>query len=607
MKFASGVILCCLFFYTAFSQQIYHVSTSGNDLNKGSIKKPLKTINAAALLAHPGDTITVHQGIYRERISPPRGGLSNKRITYKAAYGERVYIKGSEVIKGWIKIKNDSWMVKIPNTFFGNYNPFKDTIHGDWFWDKGRRHHPGAVYLNGEWLWEAPSLDSIFEPATKHTYWFSSVDQDSTTIWAQFKQANPNTELVEINVRQTIFYPEKSGIDYITVSGFDMSQAATPWAPPTAEQIGLIGTHWSKGWIIENNKISYSRCVGITLGKYGDEFDNVDASASAYNATIERALKNGWNENTVGHHIVQNNEIYCCEQAGIVGSLGAIFSTITGNSVHDIWTQQLFDGAEMAGIKIHAAIDCEINNNHIYNNGRGLWLDWMAQGTSVKSNFLHGNQEYDIYLEVDHGPILIENNILLSPISQRIWSQGVAYIHNIIGGNIEIRPLDRRQTPFLVPHSTELGGLHNNPSNDIRFYNNIFTGNCKLNVYDTIKPMWMSGNVFLNGAISCVQEEQALILSNFNPDINIIERNNKFYLNLKLDKAWATSQNRHVITSKILDTVSIARAAFEYPDRNSIKIDKDYFNSARNEQNPFPGPIELIDSIKNEYKVWPIK
>ena len=39
-------------------------------------------------------------------------------------------------------------------------------------------------------------------------------------------------------------------------------------------EIGLIGAHWSKGWIIENNVIRYSTCVGVTLGKYGDQWDN---------------------------------------------------------------------------------------------------------------------------------------------------------------------------------------------------------------------------------------------------------------------------------------------------------------------------------------------
>ena len=69
---------------------------------------------------------------------------------------------------------------------------------------------------------------------------------------------NPNEQLVEINVRRTVFYPDQPGRNYITVRGFIMRHAATPWAPPTSEQVGLIGTHWSKGWIIENNVISHS-------------------------------------------------------------------------------------------------------------------------------------------------------------------------------------------------------------------------------------------------------------------------------------------------------------------------------------------------------------
>src|ERR1035438_4581979 len=52
----------------------YHVSPQGNDANDGSGSRMLKTISAAALRAQPGDVITVHGGVYRERINPPRGG-----------------------------------------------------------------------------------------------------------------------------------------------------------------------------------------------------------------------------------------------------------------------------------------------------------------------------------------------------------------------------------------------------------------------------------------------------------------------------------------------------------------------------------------------------
>lgn len=89
--------------------------------------------------------------------------------------------------------------------------------------------------------------------------------------------------------------------------------------------------------------------------------------------------------------MVRDNEISHCEQAGIVGSLGCSFSRVTGNTIHDIHAVDLFGGAEMAGIKFHGAIDCEISHNHIYNTFRSLWLDWMTQGTRVSGNLCHDN------------------------------------------------------------------------------------------------------------------------------------------------------------------------------------------------------------------------
>src|SRR5213083_1057382 len=92
----------------------YHVSVNGNDANDGSVAKPFKTIMAAANKAMPGDVITVHAGIYREQVTPPRGGNSDKeRIVYRAVPGEKVMIKGSEVVKGWQLQHHDTWMVKL--------------------------------------------------------------------------------------------------------------------------------------------------------------------------------------------------------------------------------------------------------------------------------------------------------------------------------------------------------------------------------------------------------------------------------------------------------------------------------------------------------------
>ena len=353
----------------------YHVSPQGSDSNDGSRSRPLRTISAAAALAQAGDTITVHRGICRERIRPPRGGTSDtQRITYQAASGEEAVITGAEEIAGWKQVADDVWKVTIPNSFFGSFNPYSDLIHGDWFNPKGRNHHTGAVYRHGDWLIEAATRDEVFQPAGATALWFGEADADSTTLWAQFPQSDPNDGHTEINVRQTVFYPEKPGIDYLTVRGFALRQAATPWAPPTAEQIGLIGTHWSKGWIIENNAVSYSICSGIALGKYGDQWDNTSQnSAEGYVKTIERAEQNGWSKENIGHHIVRGNTVSHCEQAGIVGSLGPVFCLVTHNTIHDIHVRQLFTGAEMAGIKFHAAIDTQISHNYIHHTCLGLW------------------------------------------------------------------------------------------------------------------------------------------------------------------------------------------------------------------------------------------
>jgi hypothetical protein len=53
-----------------------HVAVSGKDDNPGTKDAPLRTIQRAADLAQPGDTITVHAGTYRERVNPP--GVSDK-------------------------------------------------------------------------------------------------------------------------------------------------------------------------------------------------------------------------------------------------------------------------------------------------------------------------------------------------------------------------------------------------------------------------------------------------------------------------------------------------------------------------------------------------
>lgn len=751
---------------TTVSAAEFHVSLTGSDQQSGAPNAPLRTIQRAADLAQPGDVITVHAGTYRERITPPRGGISNaRRIVYQAAAGETVAIKGSEVVTNWVRVSGAVWKTTLPNSFFGAFNPYLDLIRGDWFTPKGREHHTGAVYLNGDWLIEAAKLQEVLNATTnppvglapgEQSYllnvawirpgdspgeaervtaarfaaqqgiqtaacseggecigwieagdwvryervdfgertdqleiraasateggnielrldkpdgellgtclvtntgdwqawssfntqikpvagiknlclvfkarksaplnaplWFSQVDPTNTTIWAQFRDLNPNEQLVEINVRQTVFYPAQPGVNFLTVRGFALRHAATPWAPPTAEQIGLIGTHWSKGWIIESNTVSHSICSGIALGKYGDAWDNTSAdTAEGYVLTIHRALTNGWNQATIGHHVVRHNAISHCEQAGIVGSLGAAFSAVSGNDIHDIHVRRLFSGAEMAGIKFHAAIDTVIGGNHIHRTCRGLWLDWMAQGTRVSGNLFHENASEDLFVEVDHGPFVVDNNLFLSATSLLDMSEGGAYAHNLFAGRIVSRPEPNRATPFHPAHTTALAGLAKIKGGDDRFYNNLFVGpggdatnqtpraaGFGLWVYDERElPLQTGGNVYFRGARPYAKETNLVAQAAVDTRIELAQAGETVTLQLNLGGA-APATNTALVTTERLGKALIPGLGYENSDGSPLRIDTDYFGQPRDPLSPTAGPFERPGVGLLALEVWPM-
>ena len=104
-------------------------------------------------------------------------------------------------------------------------------------------------------------------------------------------------------------------------------------------------------------------------------------------------------------------------------------------------------------------------------------------------NLLHDNQKpefakqlkggmmsQDIFVEVGHGPTLIDNNILLSDVTLRLATEGVAMVHNLICGALTSvgGGTTTRYTPYHIAHRTEVMGFMTILHGDDRFYNNIF-------------------------------------------------------------------------------------------------------------------------------------
>ena len=492
----------------------------------------------------------------------------------------------------------------------------------------GREHHTGEVFLNNKSLYEKETLDKVLNSVPHEnskdkegsTYtWYCENNGVNTTIWANFHKYDPNKELTEISVRRTCFYPEQPGINYLTIQGFEISQAATQWGAPTAEQIGMIATHWNKGWIIENNKISNSKCSGITLGKERKTGHNVWLNDTSIDGSLHyievtfNAIRNGWSKENIGLHIVRNNVISHCEQTGICGSMGSAFSLIENNHIHDIWVKRQFTGAEIGGIKFHAAVDTRIIHNRIHNAGRALWLDWMTQGTRVSGNLFYDNDLEDIFLEVNHGPFLVDNNIFASYRSILEQSQGGAYVHNLIAGDIYRYVEHGRYTPYFLPHSTEVAGLSIIPGGDDRYINNLFATVLPENATEskrkygladyneTVYPMMVDGNVYYNRALPFDGEKNKVVLSDFIPDVKIEEAADGVYLSFSVKGLEGLKTSR--VNTERLGKAKLPKQGYEQPDGTPIDINIDYLGNVRGNQ-PKPGPFESIKDGRVRIKVW---
>lgn len=643
----------------------YHVAKTGSDTADGSRQNPFKTISRAAQIAETSDKVIVHEGVYREWVKPAHSSYSNiDRITYEAAEGEKVVIKGSEQIDNWEEFEGSVWKTVIPNIVFGDYNPYREILSGDWLiHPTDRVAHAGDVYLNGKSFYEAASLEEVKNPTRRETgynppwthraeklldpdfsiyQWYAEVNEKTTTIYANFHGFDPNSELVEINVRKCCFYPEKTGMNYITVRGFEMAQAATPWAPPTADQPGLLGTNWSRGWIVENNIIHDSKCSAISIGKEASTGHNLCTRSQrkpGYQYQMEavfRALQIGWSKEKIGSHIIRNNTLYDCGQTGIVGHMGGVFSEIYNNHIYNIGVKHEYFGYEIAGIKLHAAIDVKIRNNRIHNCTLGTWLDWQAQGVRVSQNLFYNNDR-DFFIEVTHGPYLVDNNIFASEYSFDNVAQGGAYVNNLCCGSMRrIKTLDR-STPYHFPHTTQVAGTAVVYSGDDRLYNNIFVGgmdisaeesysgtagydNCPASYEEYIdrikaggvgdlekfkkveQPVYIDGNIYLNGSMAYKAEKHNYVQPSYNPDVKIIEEGKEVYLEMDLTQEIADFKTK-VLSTETLGTVRIVDAIFDDPDGKFIVLDKDYSGKQRKELTA-AGPLESLAVGHNRIRVW---
>ena len=657
---------------------IFYVDANAGRGGNGSKVMPFKRIGEAAAAARAGDEVLVMPGVYREYVDPRFGGSKDARIVYRSAEPLGAEITGAELLTGWEPYEGTVWTASVDSSIFGDYDPYTTFVYGDWYF-AGKSKHTGAVYLNDRALYEAASIDECvkgersvysWEPEYSVYKWYAERQGSRTVFYCNFQDKDPNREKVEINVRRRCFMPSHKGVGYITVSGFRISKAATTWAPPAAYQDGMIGPHWSKGWIIEDCDISNSKCAGISVGKYYDPdndhyFTNkhVKSATQMERDAVCRGQYHGWLKEKVGSHIIRRNNIHHCEQGGIIGRMGGVFSVIEDNHIHHINNMMELGGAEIAGIKMHAAIDVTMRRNHIHHCTMGIWCDWEAQGTRLSQNLLHDNQRpgfakplpggmmsQDIFVEVSHGPTIIDNNILLSEASLRMPSEGIAVVHNLICGaftsidagcdNVVEGRLRQRYTPYHMPHRTEVMGFMTILHGDDRIYNNIFVqrqskeghddrdnhevGTRVFDAFPTYDewivnfdmdsdtpdmgkldkfhhrylPVWCAGNVYLNGA-KAWKNETANLVDGGAVSVELEDMDGKPVLKTDI-YGKLSGFTAGLIQTGMLGAAFEPEQRFEAPDGRDIVFDQDYRGDHRGAEilpGPFAAPSDTFDRL----------
>lgn len=357
-----------------------------SDENPGTEEKPLKTISGSLSRLQAGDTVWVRKGIYREQVvlcaepwrvkqwsfPPVRSGKSfAQMISFFAAPGEEVVIKGSDVVKDW--------------------KPYRDKIWVRENWDANSQQ----VFVDGDNLQQigGQMVKGLREPDRwrgrvgngladmKQGSFYCDLGEKRLYVWLK-DGGDPNRHEIEATVRPFLWYI--SGRDYIRVAGFILRQCNTSavvnWPGMSVSGnfniienvtvewsdfggIGVSGTNHT----IVNSKFNYNGNNGIGAGGWGHRFINCETSynnhrnwSASWHAGGVKIIPEAHDLVLSGHTAVYNYK-----------SPGIWFDGMNSN----VTIQDCVCHHNGLGIMYEISERATIKNNICYENeGRGIYI-----------------------------------------------------------------------------------------------------------------------------------------------------------------------------------------------------------------------------------------
>ena len=376
LRLLAMVMIITISFVVPLSAATYHVDCNhprASDNNVGTQELPWKTVSKAAATLRPGDTVIVHEGMYREWVHPQRSGTKDAPISYIAASGEEVIITGADIFTAWQRVEDDRPIYKYaPWILYSVINPPEQMeIPGEglvnpWTWSRSPPDPTGRqeqVVCNGKLLRQVLKMEEM-EPGT----FVSDIEGGVLYIWLPDSDS-PADHMVEVSVRACCFglkWGER--VDYIAVKGFTMR-----YGHNKDGILNIIGNHW----IVEDNTIEWSNVDGIWLRGEG--------------------------------HIIRNNTMRYNGHSGMSCCKG-VNCLLEGNKF-------LYNGIKgypwVGGCNIFQSRDIVMSDTvAIGNVGPGIWFDGDCRNCTVTRSLCMDNTRWGVYVEISgKGGIKLTNNI----------------------------------------------------------------------------------------------------------------------------------------------------------------------------------------------------
>jgi len=375
----------------AIPSNAYFVAPDGKDSNSGKSPNSPWTVAKAMKTATSGSTIVFRGGTYRDINSIGIG----RKLTLQPYPYEKVWIKGSLVVTGWVADGNiwrkDGWTYSFPPPSYMDSNyvdpKYPMSVQGD------------MVYINGVAMQQVASKAEVkpgtFFVDTAHDRLYIGDNPTGKTV-----ESTAKTQAFGIWASKNIYYNPSQTI----IRGLGFAHYAQTALSVTAARVKL-----------ENNAFVWNGIVGVKFsGKDG---------------------------------IVRGNTFSYNGDQGLVGN-GADRMLLEYNTFSYNNVERFAKDWDAAGVKAAGADGMVWRNNLVEHNfSTGMWFDGSATNASIVNNVVRYNDDMGIFFEISHNGIIAANLVynndvgIMSSNSTKVRVYNNTLANN--GSNIQIKDSKR--------------------------------------------------------------------------------------------------------------------------------------------------------------------